>query len=42
MLVGAAHYASSSDPKSLTLSAPPSETVKGGAGKLFTQSDKLK
>jgi hypothetical protein len=37
VLAGAAHYAATSDPKSITLSAPPSEKVEGGAGKLFTQ-----
>jgi putative transposase len=40
MLASAAHYASASDPKSITLSAPPSEGVEGGGGKLFTQSEK--
>ena len=39
MLAGALHYASSADPDSLTLSAPPSERVEGGGGKLFTQSE---
>ena len=32
----AADYASASDPESITLSAPPSDLVKGGGGKLFT------
>ena len=41
-LAGAAHYASASDPKSLTLSAPPSEQAEGGDGKLFTQQKKEK
>jgi hypothetical protein len=40
MLASAAHYASASDPKSITLSAPPSEGVEGGGGELFTQSEK--
>ena len=40
MLAGALHYASSADPASLTLSAPPSELVEGVGGKLFTQSEK--
>jgi putative transposase len=39
VLAGAAHNASASDPKSPTLSAPPSAIAKGGNGKLFTQSD---
>jgi putative transposase len=42
VLAGAAHYVSVSDPESITLSAPPSERVEGGAGKLFTQSEKQK
>jgi len=42
VLAGAAHYASASDPKSTTLSAPPSEMVEGGGGKLFTPSPKQK
>jgi hypothetical protein len=42
VVAGAAHYASASDPESITLSAPPSEKVEGGAGKLFTQSEKQK
>jgi putative transposase len=42
MLAGAPHYASSADPKSLTLSAPPSESVEGGGGKLFIQSKRRK
>lgn len=40
VLAGAAHHASASDPKSATLSAPPSAIVKGGDGKLFTPSVK--
>ena len=39
VLAGAAHYASASDQKSITLSAPPSEKVEGGDGKLFTQRE---
>jgi hypothetical protein len=42
MLAGAPHYASSADPESLTLSAPPSERVAGGDGKLFIQSKRRK
>jgi putative transposase len=42
MLAGAAHYAPTEVPESITLSAPPSAIVKGGGGKLFTQSDKQK
>ena len=38
MLAGAAHYAAASDPKPITLSAPPSDQVEGGAGKLLTES----
>jgi len=37
---GAAQYASASDLESVTLSAPPSKQVEGGAGKLFTQQKK--
>jgi putative transposase len=40
VLAGAAHYASAENPESITLSAPPSRIVKGGGGKLFTQSQK--
>ena len=40
VLAGAAHYASASDPESITLSAPPPARVQGGAGKLFAQSQK--
>ena len=36
-LAGAAHPAPASDPKSITLSAPPSERVEAGGGKLSTQ-----
>ena len=36
----ATHYASASNPRSITLSAPPSERAKGGGGKLFTQPEK--
>ncbi len=32
MLAGAAHYASASDPKPITPSAPPSDKVEGGGG----------
>jgi putative transposase len=39
-LAGAPHPAPASNPESLTLSAPPSERVEGGDGKLFTQSEK--
>lgn len=42
VLAGVAHHASASDPESLTLSAPPSEIVKGGGGKHFTQSQNQK
>jgi putative transposase len=42
VLAGAAHYASASDPKSITLSAPPSDSLEGGAGKLFAQHEKRK
>ena len=38
----AAHYAAPSNPKFMTLPTPPSERVEGGAGKLFTQSQKQK
>jgi len=41
-LAGAAHYASASDPKPVTLSAPPSEQAEDGDGKLFTQQKKQK
>lgn len=41
-LAGTTHYASASDPKSVTLSAPPSQQAEGGAGKLFTQEKKQK
>jgi putative transposase len=41
-LAGAAHYASASDPESVTLSAPPSEHAEDGVGKLFTQDKKQK
>jgi hypothetical protein len=41
-LAGAAHYASGSDPKSVTLSTPPSDKAEGVAGKRFTQQEKLK
>jgi hypothetical protein len=37
-LAGAPHYASTQDPKSISLSAPPFGDVKGGGGKLFNQS----
>jgi integrase-like protein len=40
MLVGAAHHASASGAESITLSAPSSEAVRDGDGKLFTQSEK--
>ena len=40
VLACAVHHASACDPESITLSAPPSEGVEGGAGKLFTQSEK--
>jgi hypothetical protein len=40
VLAGAAHYASASDPESITLSAPPSEKVEGGPESCFTQSEK--
>jgi len=36
-LAGAAHYVPASDPKSLMLSAPPLQKVKGADGKLFNQ-----
>ena len=42
VLAGALHYASSADPESLPLPAPPSEKVEGGGGKLFTQSETRK
>ena len=38
VLAGAAHYVSSSDPKAITLSAPPSEWVEGEHGNLFTEA----
>jgi len=41
-LAGAVHDASASDPESITLSAPSSEVVKDGDGKLFAQSEKRK
>ncbi|MGH7934104.1 MAG: hypothetical protein ACREQN_13215, partial [Candidatus Binataceae bacterium] len=40
VLAGAAHYASTSDPKPSMLSAPPSNRVEGGGGKLLTESIK--
>ena len=40
MLAGAVRCASTEDPESITLSAPPSGSVNGGGGKLFTQSEK--
>jgi putative transposase len=39
---GAPQYASTEDPKSISLSAPPSATANGGDGKLFTQSENQK
>jgi putative transposase len=42
VLAGAPHHASASDPESIMLSAPPSAGVKGGGGKLFTQSQEPK
>lgn len=42
VLAGALHYASTEDPESIPLSAPPSASVKGGGGKLFTQSQNQK
>jgi putative transposase len=41
-LAGAPHDASTEDPKSISLSAPPFENVKGGGGKLFNQSENQK
>jgi hypothetical protein len=41
-LAGAPHYASTEDPKSISLSAPSFGDVKGGAGKLFNQSQNQK
>ncbi len=38
MLAGAAQYASASDPKPITLSAPPSDKVEGDGGKLLNES----
>jgi putative transposase len=40
VLAGAAHYASTEDPESVTLSAPPSDIMEGGGGKLISKSDK--
>jgi hypothetical protein len=42
VLAGALHYASTEDPESIPLSAPPLESVKGGAGKRFIQSQNQK
>jgi hypothetical protein len=42
VLAGAQHDASTENPKSISLSAPPSETAKDGGGKLFTQSQNQK
>ena len=39
---GALHYASTEDPKSISLSAPPFGNVKGGGGKLLNQSENQK
>jgi hypothetical protein len=40
MLAGAPHYAPASDQEPKTLSAPPSDRVESGAGKLLTQSNR--
>jgi hypothetical protein len=39
VLAGALHNASTENPKSISLSAPPSGRLKGGGGKLFNQSE---
>ncbi len=40
VLAGAAQYASTEDPESVTLSAPPSDIMEGGGGKRFSKSVK--
>ena len=42
VLAGAPHDASTENPKSISLSAPPFENVKGGGGKLFDRSGNQK